>query len=288
MNMKKHQAGFTLIEMIMVIVITGIIAGMVAIFIRSPIDGYFNTVRRAALTEEADFALRFVARDLQAALPNSITCGVFGSDKGMRFLSVRSGGRFREAPTNANAGVPLAFGTAATTFDVIGSDANSTLFDARGNAVDGSSSRVIVGNLSNGVSSCYNYDSVSGFVNNAPSLASLAASNVAFVNTSYPGECQLTSATIADTGAFPNQINGREFGRFYVTDSTLVEYVCENGKGLKRNGSLLIDPSHVQACEVACDQTKPRIQLVTFNLTLKDRDNESVMLLRRVTIVNRP
>lgn len=44
MNMRKRGAGFTLIEMIMVIVITGIIAGMVAVFIRSPIDGYFNTV----------------------------------------------------------------------------------------------------------------------------------------------------------------------------------------------------------------------------------------------------
>ena len=282
MNMKKRGAGFTLIEMIMVIVITGIIAGMVAVFIRSPVDGYFNTVRRAALTEEADFALRSVARDLQAALPNSISC----TGSGVNFLSVRSGGRFREGQTNANSGIPLAFGTAATTFDIIGSAANSTLFDARGNAVDGSSSRVIVGNLSSGVASCYN--SASGFVNNAPSLESLTASNVEFASTSYPDECQLSSATVADTGAFPNQINGREFGRFYVTDSTSATYVCNTTAGLKKDDALLVAPSHVQACEVACDQTKNRIQLVTFNLTLKDRDNEAVTRLRRVTIVNRP
>ena len=282
MNMRKRGAGFTLIGMIMVIVITGIIAGMVAVFIRSPIDGYFNTVRRAALTEEADFALRSVARDLQAALPNSISC----TGSGVSFLSVRSGGRFREGQTDANSGRPLAFGTAATTFDIIGNGANSTLLDARGNNVDGSASRVVVGNLSSGVTSCYN--SASGFVNNAPSLTNLAASNVAFASTSYPNECQLTSATIAATGAFPDQINGREFGRFYVTDSTSATYVCNTTDGLRKNGVLLVAPSHVHACEVACDQTKTRIQLVTFNLTLRDRDNEEVTLLRRVTIVNRP
>ena len=282
MSMKKHGTGFTLVEMIMVIVITGIIAGMVAVFIRSPVDSYFNTVRRSALTEEADFALRFVARDLRAALPNSISC----TGSGVSFLSVRSGGRFREEQTAANVGIPLAFGSAASSFDIIGSSANSTLFDARGNAVNGSSSRVVVGNLSSGVASCYN--GASGFVNNAPSLTSLAASNVAFASTSYPNECQLTSPTVTDSGVFPNPVNGREFGRFYVTDSTPATYVCNTTAGLRKNGALLVAPSHLQACEVACDQTKQRIQLVTFNLTLKDRDNESVTLLRRVTIVNRP
>ena len=42
--------GFTLIEMVMVIVITGIVAAMVAVFIRQPIDAYVATARRAELT----------------------------------------------------------------------------------------------------------------------------------------------------------------------------------------------------------------------------------------------
>ena len=41
-------AGFTLVEAIMVIVITGILAGMVAVFIKAPVDGYVDSVRRAA------------------------------------------------------------------------------------------------------------------------------------------------------------------------------------------------------------------------------------------------
>ena len=51
-------AGFTLVEAIMVIVITGILAGMVAVFIKAPVDGYVDSVRRAELTDAADTALR--------------------------------------------------------------------------------------------------------------------------------------------------------------------------------------------------------------------------------------
>ena len=64
--------GFTLVEAIMMIVITGIIAGMVAVFIRSPVDAYLAAERRAAMTDEADLAARRMARDFRAALPNSI------------------------------------------------------------------------------------------------------------------------------------------------------------------------------------------------------------------------
>ena len=66
------QCGFTLIEAIMVIVITGILAGMVAVFIRAPIDAYVDSARRADLTDVADTAVRRVARDIGAALPNGL------------------------------------------------------------------------------------------------------------------------------------------------------------------------------------------------------------------------
>ena len=38
----QHQRGFTLIELIMVIVIMGVIGGMVSVFMKSPIDAYFD------------------------------------------------------------------------------------------------------------------------------------------------------------------------------------------------------------------------------------------------------
>src|SRR3972149_1299940 len=69
-NQRSAPRGFTLVEAIMVIVLTGIIAAVVAVFIQSPVQGYFDTVRRGQLSNEADFALRRIARDLQTALPN--------------------------------------------------------------------------------------------------------------------------------------------------------------------------------------------------------------------------
>ncbi len=277
MRSPTQQRGFTLVELILVIVITGIIAGMVAVFIQKPIEGYFDTVRRAGLSEEADAALRFVARDLRSALPNSIAC----SAAGMNFVAIRSGGRFREAQTAANSGTPLVFGSASTTFDFIGSGASATTSDARGNAVPlaGAASRVVVGNLSSGVAACYS--SAASFAGNAATLAALAAGSATFASATYPLACELAAATE------PNP-NDREFGRFYVVDSTPVRYVCDNVSGLARNGVALVAPTHVNACQIACEQTKARVQLVTFNLTLTDRQNERVTLLRRVTIVNRP
>ena len=39
--------GFSLVELIMVIVLTGILSGMIAIFIRAPVQGYMDSARRA-------------------------------------------------------------------------------------------------------------------------------------------------------------------------------------------------------------------------------------------------
>lgn len=297
----KPSAGFTLVEMIMVIVITGIIAGMVAVFLKSPVEGYFSTVRRAALTEEADSALRFIARDLQSALPNSIACADAGT---LQFLTVRSGGRYREAPSTAGTEIPLVFGAPTGSFDMIG-NGTATTTDARGNSAWGSSSRVVVGNLSLGVDGCHSY-SLAGapvFDNNAtaPSL-SASASRVTFNDGSslstFPVACNLASAIVQSNSSQEvnnREVNNREFGRFYVVDSSPVSYACNSTAGLTRTSgggtpALLVAPSHVvpAGCHFACDNTKGRVQMITLNLSLQDKANEQVNLLRRVTIVNRP
>jgi MSHA biogenesis protein MshO len=120
--MTRHHrppAGFTLIEMIMVIVITGIIAGIVAVFIRAPVQGYADSVRRAELTDAADVALRRITRDVHLALPNSLR--VLVANQSFEFISTKSGGRYRDAADGSTGGNFLSFTSSASTdFDVLG------------------------------------------------------------------------------------------------------------------------------------------------------------------------
>ena len=94
--------GFTLIELITAMVLTGILAAAAAVFLRVPIAGYFDIARRAALTDIADLAVRRFSRDVQTALPNSVrvagACGGGGTCY-LEYLEVRTGGRYREEPS---------------------------------------------------------------------------------------------------------------------------------------------------------------------------------------------
>lgn len=115
----NSQTGFTLIEAIIVMVITGILAGMVAVFIARPVQGYVDSVRRAELTDTADVALRRMTRDIRLALPNSLrlkdssnatvsTCAS-GTVCYIEFIMTRSGGRYRDASDGSTGGNFLDF-----------------------------------------------------------------------------------------------------------------------------------------------------------------------------------
>ena len=126
----SHHAvnrGFTLVEAVIVIVITGIVAVGVAIFLRAPVAGYVNSAARADLADTADTALRRMARDIRLALPNSVR--VAGPDTNnayyIELLLTRTGGRYLDlsdvpgytTPTPH----PLDFTGGSTQFDVVGS-----------------------------------------------------------------------------------------------------------------------------------------------------------------------
>ena len=126
--MRLRAAGFTLIEMIVVIVIMGIIGAMVAVFLARPVGNYVDSARRAELSDIADTAMRRIVRDLHLALPNSVRVTTSGSVTYLEFLLTSGGGRYRTAvacnvvpcPPNPTSGDPLDFVTADSSFDVLG------------------------------------------------------------------------------------------------------------------------------------------------------------------------
>jgi MSHA biogenesis protein MshO len=64
---------------------------MVAVFIKSPVQAYFDTARRAEMTDAADTAVRRMSRDIQNALPNSVR--VNGTNF-LEFIPVLGAGRY--------------------------------------------------------------------------------------------------------------------------------------------------------------------------------------------------
>lgn len=83
----------------MVILITGILAASATVFFKPVVDSYFDTRRRAELTDLADSALRTMARDIRSAVPNSVRAPAGNC---FELVPTSAGGRFRAGPDPVN------------------------------------------------------------------------------------------------------------------------------------------------------------------------------------------
>jgi MSHA biogenesis protein MshO len=97
-----HARGFTLIELVIVIVLIGILSVGSVQFIRQSSDGYASAVVRTELASGARIAVERLSREMRHALPNSVR--VSGSC--IEFVETRAAGAYLEAPV----------GTAAASF----------------------------------------------------------------------------------------------------------------------------------------------------------------------------
>ena len=261
----RHSGGFTLAEMVMVIAITGIIAGIVAVFMRAPVQGYFDLATRAALTDNADTALRRIGRDLRLALPNSVR--INAANTSIEFLQTSTGGRYRsKAPGNVLNTVDEPSDSATATFDVLGTM----------NPVPSAGNRVVVYNL--GISGADAYEG-----SNSAVISAATASSI----------------TMAAAKQFPFESPSH---RFQVVD-TPVTYRCTNGTLTRywgyaiaaaqpdppEGGQSALIAENVSGCLFTYDplMINEHSGLVSMQIQLT-KNNETVTLYHEVHVSNVP
>ena len=90
----RAQNGFSLLELILVVVLLGVLASGAGLLITRPIEAYNDQLRRQHLVDQGEMALRQIARDLRRALPNSVRVG--GSGSALEMVNSVAGARYRD------------------------------------------------------------------------------------------------------------------------------------------------------------------------------------------------
>lgn len=115
------ERGFTLVELVIVIVLLAVLSLVTAAILRQPIDASADVQRRARLADAADQVMVRMTRDLRLALPNSIRASADG--RAIELLLAPSAGRYRAVAAAVPVGVettdPLDFAIADTSFGMM-------------------------------------------------------------------------------------------------------------------------------------------------------------------------
>ncbi len=273
MSIKSTQSGFSLIEMVIVIIVGGIIAAMTASILTMPVNAYVDNTRRATLTDLADSAVKRLQRDIRRALPNSIRISADGQT--LELLHLVDGGRYRAKLANDGSGDILEFSSADTSFDVLGNLQNFSNIDTE-----------------NDLLSIYPLNTVGNNPYAGDNLRTLTntttESSVRFSSFQFP----LTS---------PQQ-------RFFIVD-TPVTYHCNLSAANAKQKTLMryqdysiqaaqpappsnggaIQANYLSNCQFSYQSgSSTRAGLVTVSLTLTDDAGESAHLIQQIHVVNQP
>ncbi|MFO0691005.1 MAG: hypothetical protein U0900_20070 [Myxococcota bacterium] len=290
----RRRLGLSTIEMVTVIVVTGILSVGLAGILRNPIQGYAAVSRRGELVDLADLAMLRMSRDLRMALPNSVRVSPDGTV--VELLHVAAGARYRGEPGINPSGRDH---TAASDWLSFGGDASWNLI-GRVSGLDfsygtplASGTRVAIYPTGSDVWSA-------AAANASPAIISAASNAVTLIDDGDEDQISLASAHRFSLGS-PQ-------GRLYLVDGP-VTYLCDASSGAlwrvdryaiaaSQPTSLSATPLSSGAIARAADRiercafdyvpgTPSRSGLVTLEVVIAS-DDERVRLLHQVPIPNAP
>lgn len=270
-NPPLSAAGFTLLELVVTLVILGIVSAMVTVFLQKPIEGYFDTARRARLVDAADFALRRIARDLAAAVPNSVRSD--GTRQFMELLQSRSGGRYCNALDCGNPLLDL-----DTTFSVVGPAVNVATGDS-----------VVIGNLPN--SGCDAYLTSSNLNLRSLNFVSSPTTTVQFTGAAFSSSCaEITERFEIVVGPVAYACDSAtatlwRYSGYAIQATQPVSIATLNGLAGVVKAALA---NNVNCGGTSLDASDVGEGLVELQIQLQDSSGESVNLYRQVKVDNTP
>lgn len=262
--MSMRQDGFTLLELVVVIVVVGILATMTSNIITLPVRGYFDVQRRMTLADDAEAIFWIMQRDLRRALPNSVR--ITGSGQVLELLRVSEGARYR-AQTGAGSGDILDFTSADSSFDVMGTLSASP------------SGLVAIYNLGDFSANAYTGNNVA---------------NVANTSTT-------TRIVMSPAKLFPRRSPQQRFFlidtpvtyRCDTTSGLLMRYSGYTISATQPNppsgGTAAIQADNVASCQFTyASSSASRNGLITIQITLRDTSGEATTIVHQVHVDNSP
>lgn len=117
----RFSAGFTLVEMVVVMTVIVILGSLSTGFIHQSIVGYVTTEQNVLMSSMADSALHKLGLDIHNALPNSIRITGDRTHTYMELVPIWAAGRYRTGLDANGGGDPLLFNVLDSGFDVLGS-----------------------------------------------------------------------------------------------------------------------------------------------------------------------
>jgi MSHA biogenesis protein MshO len=287
MKSSTSYAGFSLIELIVVIVLLGVLAGGAGLLIVNPIEAYDAQVRRQQLVDQGEMALRQIARDLRRALPNSVRIAPAGAGFALEMVNIVDGARYRDefgGVYAADADFVLDFTAPDAVFNLLGGLVNPALFAAN--------NRLVIYNTSvNIYAEAIDVDK-QGIITDAGTTLAFTTLN--------PGPNQEDQISLSAAFEFTQQSPGQ---RVFMVDGA-ISYICNPATGsmLRYSGYGFDNPQQIPPGGAVSDTLVTRVigcsatytsgtaqrgGLVSLDITLGD-SGENINLLHQVHVVNVP